>query len=246
MKKLILLFSIALLILNACEKQPEEIYSAPISDYSPLVVGKYITYQLDTFKFLPFSLKDTTVSYQVKHVVDGLITDNLGRPAYRILRYIRKTAQNAWVPDNSFMALNTGNSFEFVENNFRFVKLKLPIKAGFSWPGNSYINTDPVTSNFDYLANWDYAYDSINRPLILGSIHLDSTLKINQQDELLGNPANPAGRSDRNFGCEIYAKGIGLVYRKFLHTVFQPAVPGSPGYYTDDSYGVTLIMIDHN
>ena len=247
--KRIILFSgfIFLVALVACKKQTEELITPPIESYSPLAVGKFITYQLDSFKYLPFSLNDTTITYQVRHVVDALVTDNEGRPVYRIIRYIRKTAQNAWVPDNTFTAVNTGSSYEFIENNQRFLKLKLPISAGFSWKGNSYIDTYSLNSTVRYLDDWDYAYDSLYKPITLGTIKLDSTILVNQRDEVLGDPADPNTLySEKNYGAEIYAKGIGLVYRKFLHTQFQRATPGSIGYYEDGSYGITLTMIDHN
>ncbi|MEP7109648.1 MAG: hypothetical protein ABI760_16760 [Ferruginibacter sp.] len=247
MKRIILFVGLLIvLVFNACKKQTEDFILAPIEDYAPLVIGKFITYQLDTFKYLPFSLKDTIVTYQVKQVIDALINDNLGRPAYRIIRYIRKTSQNPWEPDNSFMAVNAGGSFEFIENNQRFLKLKSPIRDGYSWKGNSYIDTYSLNSEVRYLEDWDYTYESLNEPLTLGSIQLDSTIKVNQRDEVIGFPADPTAYSEKNFGVEIYAKGIGLAYRKFLHTEFQPATPGTGAFYTDGSYGVTLTMIDHN
>lgn len=247
MKRIILFVALFfILALNACKKQTEEYITGQIEDYAPLVVGKYITYQLDTFKYLPFSLQDTIVTYQVKHEVDALINDNLGRPAYRIIRYIRKTAMQPWVPDNSFTALTTGNSLEFIENNQRFLKLKLPINEGYSWKGNSYIDTYSLNSTVRYLDDWDYVYEGLNQPLTLGSIQLDSTVKVNQRDEVIGNPGDPGSYSEKNFGVEIYAKGIGLVYRQFLHTEFQPATPGNVSAYSDGSYGITLTMIDHN
>ena len=247
MKRIILLAGIVtVLALSACEKQSEEFTTPAIEDYSPTVVGKYITYKLDSFKYLPFSLKDTTVTYQVKHVVDALITDNLGRPSYRIIRYIRKTSQNTWLPDNSFTTVNTGNSLEFIENNQRFLKLKLPIKDGYTWKGNSYIDTYSLNSTVRYLDDWDYVYEDLYKPLTIGSITLDNTVKVNQRDEIIGNPADVNSYSEKNFGAEIYAKGIGMVYRKFLHTEYQPPTPGTPGSYVDGSYGITLTMIDHN
>ncbi len=247
MKRIILFAGLlALLTVAACKKQREEFKTETIQDYTPLAPGKYITYQLDTFRYLPFSLKDTTITYQVKHVVDALITDNLGRPAYRIIRYIRNKPQDKWLPDNSFMAVNTGSSFEFIENNLRFLKLKLPLKDGYAWKGNTYIDTYSLNSTVRYLDDWDYMYENMHEPLTLGSFQLDSTLKVNQRDEIIGNPSDPNSYSEKNFGAEVYAKGIGLVYRKFLHTEYQPATPGTQSAYVDGSYGVTLTMIDHN
>jgi hypothetical protein len=83
-------------------------------------------------------------------------------------------------------------------------------------------------------------------PAKIGALTIDSTIKVSQRDEIIGNPANPNSYSERNIGEEKYAKGIGLVYRNFLHTEYQPPTPGHIGAYSDGSYGVTLKMIDHN
>ncbi|MEO6549919.1 MAG: hypothetical protein ABIN94_18090 [Ferruginibacter sp.] len=244
MKKFFLfacLFSIVLI--SACKKQTEELTTSTIQDYSPLAIGKFITYRLDSFKYLPFSLKDTTNTYQVKYEVNSVTNDNLGRPSFRVVRYIRKSALSSWIPDNTFMALNTGNSLEFIENNQRFLKLKLPFRDDYAWKGNSYIDTYSLNSAVRYLDGWDYTYEAVNTPLTLGTFHLDSTLTVNQRDETIGSPGF---YNETNFSKEIYAKGIGMVYRKFLHTEYQPATPNSAAAYTDDSYGITLTMIDHN
>ena len=247
MKRSILFAGIvSLLMLSACKKEPETFVTASINDYAPLAIGKYITYRLDTFKYLPFSTRDTTITYEVKHVVEELINDNLGRPAYKIFRYIRKNPQQTWTPDNSFMIVNTEGSLEFVENNMRFLKLRMPIKDGFTWKGNSYIDTYSFNSDVKYLDDWDYTYDSVGVARTLGSFNFDSTVRVEQRDEIIGNPADPNSYSEQNFGAEIYAKGIGLVYRRFLHTEFQPATPGNASSYDDRSYGITLTMIDHN
>ena len=134
MRKVFLLLVItSALIFSACKKSTEELKLASVSDYYPLVVGKYITYNLDSNIFINFGTKDTTISYQVKHQVDALITDNLGRPAYRIIRYIRKTATDPWVSDNTFMAVPTDFAMEFIENNMRFLKMKSPLRDGYTW-----------------------------------------------------------------------------------------------------------------
>jgi hypothetical protein len=180
----------------------------------------------------------------VKHEIDAQITDNLGRPAYRIIRYIRKTAANPWTPDNTFMAVLANHSFEFVENNMRFLKLKEPIRDAYSWKGNSYIDTYSLNSTVKYLDDWDYTYDSTNVPLTFGAFTLDSTLKVEQRDEVIGNPSDINSYHEINFGMEKYAKGIGLIYREFLHVEYQPPTPGRAGY--KQGYGVKLVMIDHN
>ena len=248
MRKAVFLLSlIAVLIFSACKKSTEDFKIASLNDYYPLQVGKYITYNLDSsVVYQNFGSSIVVLSYQVKYLIDARITDNLGRPAYRIIRYIRKTPALPWAPDNTFLAIPTENSIEFVENNFRYLKLKLPLTEGFSWKGNSYIDTYSLNSNVKYLDDWDYTYDSLNVTSKIGALSVDSTIKVSQRDETIGNPFNPNSYSERNIGVEKYAKGIGLVYRKFLHTEYQPPTTGHPGAFADASYGITLSLIDHN
>jgi hypothetical protein len=233
-------------IFSGCKKTNEEFKTDAISDYAPLVVGKYITYQLDSLIFADnIILKDTVFSYQVKHLVQDTITDNLGRKAFTIRRFIRKTAAAEWVADNSFVAVNTGNSYEFIENNLRFLKLIEPIKSGYTWKGNSFLETSSSGSDIQYYDDWDYTYDSVNTPLQLGSVIIDSTLKVAERDEVQGNPDDPAAIiSMVDFSVSNYAKGIGLVYRRFLHQVYQN--PEGKPYGNKTGYGITLTMIDHN
>jgi hypothetical protein len=248
MKRNILLAGLAAAIIFSACKKTDEFKTDSISDYAPLKVGKYITYQLDSLVFADnITPHDTVITYQVKHMVQDTITDNLGRKAFSIRRFIRKKATDEWVADNTFMAVNSGSSFEFIENNFRFLKLKVPFKNGFSWKGNSYID---ATSNFpdapvvQYYADWDYVYDSLNTPLTLGAAVIDSTIKVSERDDTVGNPDDPAVYSQIDFSVSNYGKGVGLVYHRFLHQEYQPPTPGTYGYKI--GYGITLTMIDHN
>src|SRR5665213_1018772 len=149
-KYLIGFFCISVLMIS-CKKENEIFTSESVNDYYPLQVGKYITYNLDSTIYLAFGARDTIVSYQAQDRVDAQITDNLGRPAYRIIRYIRKDSSEDWVPNNTFMAISTFNSLEYVENNLRFLKLEVPIKQDFSWKGNSYIDTYSLNSDQQFL-----------------------------------------------------------------------------------------------
>ncbi|MEO6355549.1 MAG: hypothetical protein ABIU77_25955 [Ferruginibacter sp.] len=245
MKKNILLASLAAAIIFSACKKTEEFKTDSISDYAPLEIGKYITYQLDSLILADnITPNDTVMSYQVKHLVQDTITDNLGRKGFTIRRFIRKKSTDEWVADNTFFAINTGDSYEFVENNFRFIKLKMPIQNGFTWRGNSYIDANSSYSDYNYYDGWDYAYDSLGAPLQLGSMTVDSTLKVFETDQVIGNPNDPNVLTETDFSVSNYGKGVGLIYHRFLHQEYQPARPGVAAYKL--GYGITLTMIDHN
>lgn len=248
MKKSLFLVSVAalVLLLASCSKSSETFSAQSLEKWYPLTPGKYVTYALDSTVYTNFGTVLTVRSYQVKYVNDSLVNDALGRGGTRILRYIRKTSTASWLPDATFFALKTNNSIEFIENNMRFIKLKEPVRNGYTWKGNAFIETSSLNSEIKYLDNWDYTYDSVNVPLTLGSFSLDSTLIVRQRDEVIGTPSNPNFYSEYNYGVEKYAKGIGMIYRRFFHNEYQPPVPGRGGHYTDGSYGVTYRMIDHN
>lgn len=243
---LFLLVTAFIIAFSSCSKSKEEFQTAAISDYAPYTVGKYITYALDSLVYINFGTATEIHSYQVKYAVDAEITDNLGRPAYRIIRYIRSNDTAPWVSDATFMAVNTSEGLEFIENNMRFLKLRLPIRDNYSWKGNTYIDTYSLNSEVKYLDDWDYIYDSVGAPIQVNTYNLDNCLVVNQRDEVIGNPADVNSYSEINIGQEKYAAGIGMVYKKFFHSEYQPPVPGLGGHFVTGSYGVTLTMIDHN
>jgi hypothetical protein len=245
MKKYFGLALLLLSLLTACNKQNELYSTASLSDYFPLKVGKYITYDLDSTVFINFGQKDTVVKYQVKDSVETQITDNLGRPAFRIVRYMRKNAGQSWIASNTFMAVATTTSIEFVENNLRFIKLVLPIKQDYTWKGNKYLDTYSLNSTTKYLDDWNYTYDSVNVPITLGGPLVNNTIKVNERDEFLGqDPKLPNTQyAEKNYSVEKYAKNIGLVYKEFMHWEYQGIQSGSPGY---TGYGVKLTMTSHN
>lgn len=239
-----LLLLVILTGLTSCKKS-EEFKTDAISEFAPLVIGKYIIYNLDSLIFasntVPF---DRVISYQVKQEVTALVTDNLGRPGYSIRRYIRTLSTDDWQPDNTFFAINTGTSYEFTENNIRYIKLKQPIRNGYTWKGNSYIDTYSANSNLKYLDSWDYIYDSLNTPLTLGNLKIPSAVTVIERNDVLGDVKNFTTYSEINFSVSNYGRGIGLVYHRFMHQEYQPPTPGTFGYKI--GYGVTLTMIDHN
>ncbi|RYG39053.1 MAG: hypothetical protein EOO01_29410 [Chitinophagaceae bacterium] len=126
MKKILVpILALFIFAISSCEKS-EKLQDTPISDYAPLLVGKHITYQLDSTIYTDFGVTREVHSYEVKYEVDEEITDALNETAFRVVRYIRNIGGTTWTPDATFMAKNTGQSLEFVENNLRFIKLRLP------------------------------------------------------------------------------------------------------------------------
>ncbi len=237
-----------LLTLSQCKKSTATVQSAALTDYLQLQPGKYITYRLDSTLFTNFGTQTTTVSYQAKDIIDTLITDALGRPSWRVIRYLRDTAgTQSWVTDQTYMITATREDVEVVDNNLRFIKLVLPVVNGYSWPGNSYIDVTTDTFNVvNYLQGWNYYYDSLGMPFVTPFGTVDSTLTVIQQPDVTnGDFTDPSRYSERNYSVEVYAKGIGLINKRFLHQEYQPP-NGGTSVGSTSGYGLNLTMIDHN
>lgn len=226
-------------------KKTDQFTSEPVEDYLQLSVGKYITYRLDSMQFE--NLDTIKSSYQVKDEIEGEITDNLGRKSWRVIRYYRDVAgTQPWMEHIVYMITPTAQSIEVIENNFRYVKLRQPINDGFNWKGNVYVSLYSSDPDWDYryLDDWDYMYENIGSPFttLMGSI--PNTITVNQRDESLGFPNDPGGYSERNFAYEVYGKGIGLVYKEFLHSQYQPTTGASTAHRL--GYYIKLNMLSHN
>jgi hypothetical protein len=236
--------ALALVTLWSCKKSETPNYTNA-SEYYPMTVGKYITYKLDSSNYIGYTSTATVTKYFVRDVVEAEITDNLGRKSYRVVRYIKDSlAQPVWRNNNTFMVTPLEKSFEYVENNLRFIRLQNPVNDGFEWPGTSYIAGNGGNPALQFFSGWKYHYENIAAPFAVFTNTVTNTITVNQADDTGGFPADPLAYSDRNFGKEVFGKGIGLIYKDFLHWSYQPPSNGVPGYRS--GWGVKLAMIDHN
>ena len=249
-----LIFAVFMSGFFACTNKTIEITTPPLSDYFPLIVGKQITYRLDSTVPKAFGADTTVRYYRVRDKVDAEIKDALGRKAYRILRTISDSAgATPYQNNNTFMDVPEGTDWiEHVENNLRFMKLRFPIQEGFEWKGNSFINASilSASSPVRYLADWKYQYQNVGQPYTVRGRRFENTITILQRDEVFpSGPFNPNFIKQYDYSVEVYAKGVGLIYKNFDHKVWQPPTPPpelKAGYWEDGSYRVVLQIVDFN
>src|SRR5688572_23710667 len=240
---------------SSCEKETEEFEREAIADYMPLAVGKYITYRLDSTVFTNFGKNTEIHKYQVKHVVDIQTTDNLGRPSYRLLRFLRYSAGiQPWIENGTYFITPLTDQAEIIEDNLRFIKLHLPFKLNTDWKGNKYLSDDPYASLFtffndDNMNEWDYSIDQFDNTTTIGNKPVNDVYTVFQIDESINAPVtNLSQPGYRTLASDKFAKNIGLVSRDYILWEYQPPAPGSPpstaGFKT--GFGIKMWMIDHN
>lgn len=239
---LVLLISLTVLIIPSCNKKNPLITDTP-ADYYPLQIGKYIIYRMDSLKYTNVGSEETITSYLAKEVVEDSITDNLGRPSFRVIRYLSDTTgTQEWAPSIAFMVTPTFNAVEVVENNLRFIKLVTPVQDYITWKGNAYIDTKSDNSPVPYMDDWNYTYANTGQPYdVLGGT-VPEAVVVNEIDETTGNMNT---YSQTTFSREVYGKGIGLIYKRFLHSEYQSPNASYPAGATI-GYGLTFNMMSHN
>jgi uncharacterized protein YacL (UPF0231 family) len=246
------LLAIAAFTIFSCNEK-EEFITDSLSDYIPLAAGKYITYRIDSTVFTNFGRNTEVHKYQVKHVIDAQITDNQGRPCYRVFVYIRDSAGlQAWQPaGNTYTITALSDQVEVQEGNLRFIKMHMPIKDGFSWKGNRFMPDDPYTgkfnfSNDDNMEDWDYYFDGESSSFSYSGINYSNVSTIEEIDDAINVPITvPTAYASRSRSVEKYSKTIGMVYREYEMWEYQPNTGGSGGPYKT-GFGIKLWMIDHN
>jgi len=250
--RFLIVFTSLLLGLGSCsEKKEEWMATEPVSDYLPLEVGKYITYRVDSLVPNPlFNATLETHSYQVKHVVDAQVPDNLGRPSYRIFRFKRNAdGTGPWSAAGSYFITPLTNQIETVETNLRFIKLREPMREGFSWKGNAYLPENPfqalgynITVD-NSMGTWDYTYDLFEPETQINGQTYNDVWTVEQVDESQGDPDQfPDVYANRTRFVEKYAKNVGLVYRQLILWEYEVNL-ARPAF---NGFGITMWMIDHN
>jgi hypothetical protein len=179
-------------------------------------VGKYIIYQLDSLVTKSFGSSFSKISYLVKDSVVAVLMDNQNRESFKIFRYHYDSSTRRWNSTNTFLITPTPTGLEYVENNFRYVKMANPIKEDKTWLGNSFLSQSPYYTNALF-TGWNYFYKDVDQPKRIGNTTYPNTITVVQYDSVENttfNPKNPYNTFDK--GYEIYADSIGLIYKDVL------------------------------
>lgn len=251
-----LIFILALVVaITSCQKKTYTIQPLAVINYfTPLQLGHYSVYRLDSLNYYYYGQLDTITSYLIKDSVENLITDNLGRPTWVVTRYISDTLGTAWSPNETYTVTPTATTVEMVENNLRFIKMAYPIDEGSSFTGNTYLPYSPYQDYFafSYSANlnpgtWNFTYQNLNMPANVHSVNYDSTITVLQVDDSANVPIlTPNIFAERTYWQETYARNIGLVYRHTEMWEYQPPTPNGTQVGYKIGFIMTMQMLQHN
>lgn len=193
-------------------------------DYLPVQIGDYKVYKVVDIRYQNNNAKKD--SFEMREVVDTSFYDQTNTLNYKIVRSIKRFDQSEWVED-SVMTLSKSDKFALLtKDNTKYVKLVFPVQENKIWLGDAFNNrvvhdleTDP------YKRKEPYTYKAVGEPYTINGTTYPTTLTVIQ-----GNPKdNIVQLDDRK---EVYAKGIGRVYRLFNRVVYcnDSSCPQGIGY----------------
>jgi len=191
-------------------------------DYYPVAVGDYRIYNITDINFK--NNKGDTTRYQMREVVDTTFVDQTNTLSYKIVRATRQNEDAAWVEDSVMVVAKSISNVILTKDNTKYVKLVFPVKEGSVWLGDAYNNHIINALEEDPSKRKEpYTYTHVGESFHFNTETLQETADGNMNfgetvTVVQGTPTNNLVQLDNR--KEVYAYGIGRVYRLFNRVVY--------------------------
>lgn len=203
---------------TACKKKGPETAPDVGYAYAPETIGKYVVYDVDSTVYDDFAKDTTYYKYRIKEKLAETFTDNEGRRAIKLIRYVKRydPAKSydliSWTVKDVWNYTRTNTALEVVEENVRYTKLVFPVKTDVSWNGNARNNEGQM----------DYKYLFTGQAHAVNGKVFDEVVGVEQKDDKRKNVIH------RQYYIEKYAKDIGLIYREITDVYSNTVVANVP------------------
>ena len=224
MMKYIVFILLSVLIFFSCKKDVSTTPPDLGYDYYPTTIKSYVIYDVDCIVYKEVTGDTLTFHFQIKEVMDSLITDNQNRATVKIIRYKKKQGDSTWTIQDVWTANKNTTDVEVVEENIRYTKLAFPASLGKSWNGLAWA---------DSTSSQNYSYQNYDAPLTLNGKSFDKTLTVNQ---LYGGNK----LYYQNY-YEQYARGVGLICKHQVSYQYPDTSPLDSGSIVSGTYFVMTL-----
>ena len=213
--KISLLYFICCLFLFSCHKNETETLTLIGKEYYPLVIGKTLTYNLDSIIYDPIltgGVKIDTTHWQIREVVKDTFKDNEGVLQYKIDRFERVRGTLNWKTAKVVTAAFTSIYALRQEDNLCFIKFPLAFGENTTWNGAAFNDSTKIIIAGETLdlfsKKWTSTIVSFGKKETIGTQSFDDVLTVLSQ-------IDPKILTEKRFVLEKYAKNVGLVYREY-------------------------------
>ncbi|PKV75643.1 hypothetical protein [Pontibacter ramchanderi] len=225
MRRALLLLVVLSAFVAGCEskyKDPDP--QAMGYDYYPLEIGQYRVYNVKETRY--FEGTPSRLNYQLRERVDTSFVDQTGQLVYKIIRSKRPDANADWLDDSVMTVAKSPTMVMLTKDNTKYVKLVFPVKTGLEFVGDLY-NTRQVTDGAGSKIRDNkevYTYQAVGESYEVSGQTYPVTATV------VHNFRSVSTIYDNRF--EVYAEGIGLVYRVW-DRVNYVSCQGGPGCVDD-------------
>ncbi len=234
-----LLVALCLVSFFSCRKDTLSTADAT-RGYFPLTLGKSVTYAVDSTLYYGPPGTTRHVSMLFRYTISDTVTYNK-KTAYLMDIYSTPYVGGIWTACGEIIITPTPTSLLYAENNVNYIKMIFPIANGTTWKGNQYAVTPD--SLYSYLYNWDYTYANFGLSYFNGRVNFDHTVSLLEDDENVDyQNVDSAVAGYRTYAKEVYAYGVGMIYKEWTHYTFGP--PDT--VQNKNGYSVTMRAIDYN
>lgn len=192
--KRLLFITLFFTLLNACKKD-----NAPVDfqyDYYGLTIGRYIEYEvMEVTHDEGAAVLHDTIHYFLRTQIGDTIIDLEDRVANRFFRYKKLNLADDWNVTDLWTTVIDDRRAELVEENQRMVKLVFRPSKAKVWDHNAFNQDDEMQCY----------YRDLQVDKTINGFYFDSTVTV-EQDSFFSY-------IDYRRKYEVYAKGIGLVYK---------------------------------
>lgn len=221
--------ALALSVVFASCKDQSVALPATGADYYPVAVGNFWVYAVTDTTWSAAAVGMPSVStvskYQFKETVTEAFIDAAGQKAYRMVRAKMGPATTTWLEDSVFVVSATAQSVVVNRNNTRTVELIFPVKEGRSWNFNAYNNNfnDTIRSETRRSSAVGQPYTTSSTPTTPAVVYPATLTTTNT------GAATENSLLKRISYQQVFAKGVGPVFRQRVYLVFFNYVDQSPG-----------------
>lgn len=192
--------------------------------YFGMEQGRFVEYHVQYMNHDSLLNQHDTLEFYYKTVIGDEYIDNEGRKGYEFLRYKKDSLNGDYTFLSKWAIFLADNKAQLVEENQRKVKLVFPVKKNQIWDVNMY----------NSLGQQNTHYETTHTSLSYSNLNFDSTSTVEYKrfKTLI----------DDQLEQEIYAKGVGMIYKISRELQFQFGIPtpykGTEWYYTIVNFGV--------
>ncbi len=239
-----------ILSLASCSRDNSRPVTLAGNEYYPLALGKYIVYDVDSIYWDDVLKEEIPVRWQFRYDFVDTFRNDEGNLTFTVDVRKRKASTTAYTSEDVIHITPFDDRIEFKYNYLQYIVFRMPVDNTIHWNPLTYILIDPENVNrYPEFASsaWDAHYENIGAPYNNEIFHFDQTVTVNNIDDAAGNPsADTTNVAHKYYSKEIYAKGVGMVYKQFEAWDFNPLPPYGTGLGYKKGYAVTMRVVEYN